>query len=90
MVKKIWECKIGIVEDEDLPPGSDLPMRRAVEAAFMLVTGKEADFTFSGWGCELSEAERDVVSGSVGLRQEPQVAAAGGSGFGSSSRAGGS
>jgi hypothetical protein len=65
MKTKIWYCKIGECTEEELhriyPHGADLPMRRAVEKAYLEITGKEADFTFSGWGAELSEPERAVV-----------------------------
>ena len=57
----VWQCKIGILGNLKLPPGSDFPMRRAVERAFFEVTGVHAEFIFSGWGGELSEEERKVV-----------------------------
>ena len=56
---KTWSCKIG--EVLDLAPGSDAPMRLAVARAYKELTGKEADFCFSGWGAELTQAERAVV-----------------------------
>lgn len=58
---KIWSCKIGEVDEELLPPAADHPMRRAVELAYFQLTGREADFLFSGWGAELTEMERAVV-----------------------------
>ena len=57
---KIWTCKIGEVEDE-LPPGSDFPMRKAVVEAYCRLTGKEPDFCFSGWAGELDKEEREVA-----------------------------
>lgn len=56
----IWWCKIGEC-DSVLPSGSDLPMRQAIEAAYLELTGQEAEFTFSGWRHELTEPERAVV-----------------------------
>jgi len=57
----VWSCKIGVIGDLDLPPGSDLPMRRAVEDAFFNLTGKHAGFNFSGWGAQLDEGEYHVA-----------------------------
>lgn len=71
---KIWSCKVGEVPDGSLPPGSDLPMRRAVNAAFREVTGKEADFLFSGWCGELTEGERAVVENHGPASSELKIA----------------
>lgn len=57
----VWECKIGVRGSVALPPGCDLPMRRAVEAAFKQVTGVDDEFNFSGWGGSLDEHELAVV-----------------------------
>src|SRR5262245_22494420 len=59
--KKIWSCKIGEVDQTDLPDGMDNPMRRAVAAQYRAITGREPEFIFSGWGAELTEPERAVV-----------------------------
>ena len=59
--KRVWTCKIGWAGDE-LPLGSDLPMRDAVAAAYKKLTGgHHPDFIFSGWGGELTEPELAVV-----------------------------
>lgn len=58
---KIWFCKIGEINRDSLPDGSDLPMRVAIGKAYREVTGKEPDFIFSGWAGILSDAERSVV-----------------------------
>ena len=58
---KIWNCKIGEVDESKLPPGSDLPMRAAVREAYQYITGQEPGFIFSGWGAKLNEYERAVV-----------------------------
>lgn len=47
-MKKFWTCVIGPVED-NLPYGSDSPMRVSVESAFNKLTGKESDVCLSGW-----------------------------------------
>lgn len=56
-----WSCKIGEVPREELPHGSDWPMREAVRRAYRELTGIDPDFIFSGWGDELDEGERAVV-----------------------------
>lgn len=58
---KTWSCKIGEIGVTVLPDGSDWPMRRAVEQAYRELTGESPKFAFSGWGAELTEAERDVA-----------------------------
>lgn len=57
----VWGCKIGAVDRARLPAGSDGPMRRAVEQAFLKLTGVEAQFTFSGWGEKLTPMELHIV-----------------------------
>ena len=56
-MERIWTCKIG-GQVGDIPGGADLPMREAIERAFIEVTGASPEFIFSGWGAELDEAER--------------------------------
>lgn len=58
---QVWSCKIGIVGDVVLPGGADFPMRIAIQKAFREVTGVDAEFTFSGWNAQLTEAEKNVV-----------------------------
>jgi len=58
---KIWTCKIGEVEEVDVPDGGDSPMRQAVEAAYLKLTGKISKFAFTGWDGELNEIEREVI-----------------------------
>ena len=60
---KIWSCKIGEVDFDDVPDGGDLPMRQAVRKAYKELTGKDDKFLFSGWGSELTDIEREVVTG---------------------------
>ena len=59
---KIWGCKIGEVDDQELPDGADSPMREAVRIAYRKLTGHEPHFIFSGWGEELTRTEREVVT----------------------------
>jgi hypothetical protein len=59
---KIWSCKVGYADADRLPPGSDGPMRDAVQDAFEQLTGLAPDFTFSGWGAQLSPGELAVVN----------------------------
>lgn len=65
MIEKIWECKIGVTENEKLPNGADAPMRKAVRQAFMEVTGVEDAYCFSGWGAKLTPVEKATVEGTV-------------------------
>lgn len=60
MSENIWTCKVG-GEAANLPKGSDLPMRQAVSAQFLALTGDYPVFCFSGWGGELDDADRAVV-----------------------------
>ena len=62
LVRCVWECKVGArMLDIDLPDGADAPMRRAVQKAFVDITGTNPEFCFSGWGGKLDEAELSVV-----------------------------
>ena len=58
----IWECKIGTGASLELPMGADYPMRAAIQKAFYELTGVEPEFTFSGWGADLTASEKDVVA----------------------------
>ena len=57
--ERIWECKIGAVCKVE--GSADFPMRRAVEAAFLAITGVAPKFIFSGWGGALTDDERIVA-----------------------------
>lgn len=72
---KIWDCKIGEVDAQKLPPGADLPMRKAVAKAFYELTGEEPEFIFSGWGAQLTEDERDEVKEHDQKTSEPELMA---------------
>lgn len=63
---KIWQCKIGEIQDAALharyPNGADSPMRHAIRAAYVALTGQEPQFIFSGWAAKLTDGERDCVN----------------------------
>lgn len=62
MSNKIWGCKIGLANGEELPDGADAPMRQAVQKAFRELTGLDDLFCFSGWGTKLDEHEFDALT----------------------------
>ncbi len=64
---KVWECKVIVSEDADLPMGFDSPPRmaaiKAIENAGIEVLG-----CASGWGGDLTDGEANAflnVSGDV-------------------------
>lgn len=65
----VWTCKIGPFAPTSrvgvLPPGSDLPMRMAVEGAFRRLTDADARACFSGWGGHFTPTEQAVIDNSV-------------------------
>jgi hypothetical protein len=65
MAQKVWECKIGFATEDELGPTADGPMRFAVQMMFKVLTGHDAAFTFSGWGGQLTETEREYVDADV-------------------------
>lgn len=67
--ERIWECKVGGQADF-FESGADSPMRRAVAKAFREITGRDPEFTFSGWSAQLTEAERAVVENRMPKRCE--------------------
>lgn len=67
---RAWQCKIGIMVDVDLPPGSDALMRRAVERTFFELTGQHAEFNFSGWGASLDRYEYEAVAPTTSPRSD--------------------
>ena len=58
---RAWWCKIGPAAVTQLPKGADWPMRKAVQRAFRELTGRDADYVFSGWGAALTEGEHAVA-----------------------------
>lgn len=59
--EEIWTCTIGGMINSHIRPGGDAPMRQAVQKAYYELTGIEEEFCFSGWGCELTDSQREVV-----------------------------
>ena len=53
-----WTCKIGPAFEDELPSGSDTPMRHAIKAAFKALTGHNCAELFSGWHAQPTVAER--------------------------------
>ena len=58
---KVWNCKIVVSGDAELPPGFDYPPRRAainaVEEETKIIS------CFSGWGGSLTKSESNIVKG---------------------------
>lgn len=57
----VWDCKIGVKGELNLPLGADWPMRQAIARAFFELTGQHAEFNFSGWGGTLNDVEKSIV-----------------------------
>lgn len=57
----VWTCKIGVMGNAPKPHSADGPMRLAVERVFRSLTGRDAEFCFSGWGGTIDECELAVV-----------------------------
>ena len=58
---RVWECKVVLPDDTELPDGADLPMRDAVRSACEKMTGHWPRTIFSGWGGSLTEIEKSVM-----------------------------
>ena len=58
---KVWDCKIVVPNDAELPDGFDYPPRKAaieaVENAGIAVLS-----CFSGWGGRLTKVEAEIVA----------------------------
>lgn len=65
---KIWDCKIGQVDEAKVPSGGDAPMREAVRQAYVKLTREEPIFLFSGWGGKLTDGEKEVVEHQEGIK----------------------
>ncbi len=57
---KVWECKIVVSADAEMPDGFDGPPRQAAQAAVER-HGIAVVSCFSGWGGSLTEGERECV-----------------------------
>lgn len=71
----VWSCAIGGLKPVPVPSGGDAPMRRAVERAFLELTGHEAQACFSGWGEEFAEPARAVIENRIPVEEEKSVRA---------------
>lgn len=58
---KVWECKIVVPFEAELPPYFDGPPRCAAEQA-VTDAGIEVVAVLSGWGGSLTEIELDVIA----------------------------
>ena len=58
---KVWQCKLVLPEDANLPDGADLPMRQALQSACEELTGQQPIDIFSGWGGKLTKIEQRLV-----------------------------
>ena len=60
MPYKVWDCKIVVSDNTEIPDGFDFPPRRAaistIEAAGIKVLA-----CFSGWDGELTKVEKQLV-----------------------------
>jgi hypothetical protein len=57
----IWKCKIGTIQQAQITPGADAPMRSGIHNVFKELVGIPPDFIFSGWNSLLSPSEYSVV-----------------------------
>ena len=57
---KVWECKIVVPADAELPAGFDRVPRNAAQNA-VADAGIEVVTTFSGWGGGLDDIEQAIV-----------------------------
>jgi hypothetical protein len=67
MEYKVWECKIVVPGDTEIPPGFDSPPRLAAQAA-VEDHGIEVLEVLSGWGGKLTAIEKEVIEESQGER----------------------
>jgi len=57
---KVWDCKIVVPIDTEMPDGFDNPPRRAAVKAVEAI-GIKVVACFSGWGGELTKTELKIV-----------------------------
>jgi len=58
---KVWECKLVLSDEAELPDGADFPMRQALRIACEEMTGQLPIDIFSGWAGSLTEIEKKVM-----------------------------
>jgi len=57
---KVWECRVVVRGDVEIPRGFDFPPRRAAIEAIE-AGGIEVLSCFSGWGGTLTETQTEIV-----------------------------
>ena len=57
---KVWECRIVVPENAEMPMGFDLPPRTAAQNA-VYDAGIKVVACFSGWGKSVTDTEREVI-----------------------------
>lgn len=65
---KVWECKIVVPANTDLPRGFDAPLREAAIAAIYKHNIKLLG-CFSGWNGKLIPDEEEIIDRDVKLEQ---------------------
>lgn len=65
----VWSCKIGPVDRSELPPGADLPLRKAVEKGCLDLLGNTPVTIFSGWGGTFTRGEEASYFGDLTPRE---------------------
>jgi hypothetical protein len=68
---KVWDCKIVIKGDCELPKGFDSPPRMAAEKAIERA-GFEVLANFSGWGGEMNINQMEIVNEMMAKRAEEE------------------
>lgn len=63
---KVWNCKIVVLIDAELPSGFNAPPRTAAIEA-VTSAGIDVWSCFSGWGGKLTESEQEVVDNNVSV-----------------------
>lgn len=70
-VRYTWTCRIGSRKGVIVPPRADLPMRNAVSAAYVAITGEQPEAIFSGWGDRFSGSEEAQLAAVAGEEPSP-------------------
>ena len=67
---RYWLCIVGPTDQNKLPPGADLPMRNAVERAFIKLTRSEPEELHTHWGVD--EATKADIQSVVYKNYRPE------------------
>lgn len=71
MKYRVWDCKIVVPADAELPKGFDLPPRCGAINA-VLSHGIKVIACFSGWGGSLTESEENVIE-NKDIPRDPRI-----------------